>query len=490
MRIKNLFCTITVSFVLFTAIAAEPATTQDRLRDHVRILASDSLEGRGIGTEGMERAREYIIQAFADAGIMPLTDEYLQPFRLRQTIIWADAYNIVGWVEGSDPALKDEYIVIGAHYDHLGYASITLEGEIQQVYPGADDNASGVAAIIELGRHFAEHPEKLGRSLLIIAFDAEEVGLRGSRHFVHSSPVEMDNIKKMFSLDMVGMYEANNGVHLRGVASLRGGEEVAGKVAAEHGVRIRNTGSSIARRTDTAPFGDVGIPATHVFTGTKSPYHKPEDTYEKLDFEGMLLIHNYMIDVLSEMSKQPQLEAEPSLLAETSNSGSAIKAGLLLNAGAGYHRYPDEFFDAKSRAGFAAGVYLQLPLSNLLSLQGEALYEYNGSKIAGGNFYRHAVTLPLNLQLGTPRNTDIPVRAYFFGGAYYRHSFAGKSAGESLDFESVFRQDEWGYSFGLGVDIFRFTVGYTNRRALTGLVQDDIVKIMDTNNYFTLGYRF
>jgi hypothetical protein len=470
---------------------ADDPNLKNRLQTHVKILASDSLQGRGLGTDGAEMARNYIVEQFQDAGIQPFGEDYLQKFSFRQSLAWIPAVNIVGVVKGSDPLLKDEYILIGAHYDHLGY---DIQNDEKRVFPGADDNASGVAAIIELGRYFAQNPGLLGRSLLIVAFDAEESGLIGSNHFVENSPLPLDNIKLMFSFDMVGMYEANRGLHLRGMASLDQGDELASEVARRHEIILRQTGENIERRTDTQPFGSAGIPAVHVFTGQKSPYHKPEDQYHLLDFEGMVTIHLFMEDFLKVLSHENELRQSASLIASVLQESSAVgrkpAAGFLLNTGTGFHRYPDEFFQAKTLFNFSTGFYFQVPISQVFGLQLEALYDMNGSQIDGGNFRRHSLTFPMNIQFGTPGVQGQDIRLFLFSGPYYRHTFAGESAGETLDFENVFKRDEWGYNLGVGLNIFKVYMGYTSRRAVTNLLQNDEMKILDSNGYFSIGYRF
>lgn len=464
---------------------------KNRFREHVKILTSDSLQGRGLGTAGAEKARDYIVGQFKDAGIQPLGDDYLQNFSFRQSLAWIPAANIVGVVEGSDSLLKGEYILIGAHYDHLGY---DIRNDEKRIFPGADDNASGVAAIIELGRYFAQNPELLGRSLLIVAFDAEESGLIGSRHFVDNSPVPLENITLMFSFDMVGMYEANRGLHLRGMASLLDGDVLAEEVAQRHEVNLRQTGDNIQRRTDTYPFGSAGIPAVHVYTGQKSPYHKPEDQYHLLDYDGMVTIHVFMEDFLKVLSHESNLLQSPSLISsvlqESTFSGRRLAAGFLLNAGTGFHRYPDEFFQAKTLINISAGLYFQIPLSQVFGLQLETLYDLNGSQIDGGNFRRHSLTVPLNIQFGTPGVQGQDIRLFLFTGPYYRRSFAGESAGVKLDFDNEFNPDEWGYTIGFGLNIFRFYMGFTSRRAVTNLTHFDDTKKLDSNGYFSIGYRF
>ena len=470
---------------------ADDPNLKNRLRTHVKILASDSLQGRGLGTDGAEMARNYIVEQFQDVGIQPFGEDYLQKFSFRQNLAWIPAVNIVGVVKGSDPVLKDEYILIGAHYDHLGY---DIQNDEKRVFPGADDNASGVAAIIELGRYFSQNQNLPGRSLLIVAFDAEESGLLGSKHFVENSPVPVENIRLMFSFDMVGMYDANNGLHLKGMASLENGDVWAESHAEEYNIRLRQTGSDIARRTDTEPFGRAGIPAAHVFTGQKSPYHKPEDQYHLLDYEGMVIIHNFMKGFLSNLSAEPQLLQSSSFIAsvlqESSLVGRRPSVGFLLNTGSGFHRYPDEFFKAKPLLSVSTGLYFNLPLSNIFGLQLETLYDLNRSQISGGNFHRQSFTVPLNIQFGTPDVQGQDIHFFLFSGPYYRYSFSGESSGVKMDFDDVFRNDEWGYSLGVGLNIFGFFMGYTSRRAVTNLLLDDENKILDSNGYFSIGYRF
>lgn len=481
-------------FITPQMVYSENPDLKERLRDHVSVLASDSLQGRGLGTAGAERARNYIVSMFEESGLKAFDDlggDFFQPFRFRQNLAWIDAWNITGYIEGSDPLLKDEFIVLGAHYDHLGYENRDNE---QTIYPGADDNASGVAAIIELARYFSDNPQLLGRSIIIVAFDAEESGLIGSKHFVENSPVALSDIKLMFSFDMVGMYEANNGLDLRGMGSMINGVEIAEAGAARHPLNLRRTGNNIERRTDTAPFGDNGIPAVHVFTGTKSPYHKPEDQYHLLDYEGMEKINEYMADLVSSFSLQNEILPSSTLAksdapALSSAGRSGVPAGLIINAGSGFHRYDDEFFRANSSFVSSIGFYLQIPIGSYFTLQQELLYDFNGSQMEEGIFRRHSVTLPLNLQLGTPRSLSIPVRFYTFAGPWFRYNFAGTHAGNTLDFE-LYNEQEWGYSLGFALEISMFTMGYTQRRALTGLYKDSQLNVFDSNGYFTLGYRF
>ncbi len=480
-------------FLISIAIKAYLQTnkTADILKTHVSILTSDSLEGRGLGTAGHEKARDYIVSQFEEIGLKQFGDSYFQEFSFRLGIAWIPAKNIVGYIEGSDPSLKNEYIVIGAHYDHLGYS---LNKDSKIIFPGADDNASGVSAILEIARYFAENMGATGRSLIFVAFDAEESGLRGSRYFVENCPVEITNIRLMFSLDMVGMYRADNEVRLVGISSLVNGEEIAIRQARKTGIMLSNMSSRVELRTDTAPFGEAGIPAVHVFTGMNSHYHKPGDRYDLLDYGGMSLITGYMISLVSGLSFERALVPAPSLekFAKQfrNDSKPAMKFGFLYNTGTGYHQYKDAFFRANSVFAFSAGLFAEIPVSKIIRIQPEVLYDFNGSSIFEGKFRRHSLTIPLNIQIGTRQTQDIPIRFFVFGGGYYRYNLGGKSEEEKLDFEEEYYRNEWGYNAGVGLSVFQFTMSYTIRRALTEIAKDGTIPVFDRNQYLTIGYRF
>lgn len=488
---KKSLLLVAISSLLYQQAFSQDNQTEDILKKHVRILTADSLEGRGLGTEGAERARNYIINEFREAGIEPFESNYIREFQFRLGVAWLRGQNIIGYIEGSHPALKNEFILIGAHYDHLGY---NLSNDEKIIFHGADDNASGVASIIEIGRYFSNNPHLLGRSLIIVAFDAEESGLWGSKYFMINPPVKPESIKLMFSLDMVGMYAANKGLDLVGIASFIDGESLAKNLAAKQSVSLRKTSDKIERQTDTAPFGDKGIPAVHVFTGMNSPYHKPEDQWQLLDYEGINLINNYLVQLVEKTSVTSELTPAPSLLVHAGKSqirkNPPPGIGYILNTGAGYHHYKNEFFRANNAFNFSTGIFAELPLSHLFSVQQEILYDFNGSAISEGNFRRHSITLPLNLQFGTSRSGDIPVRFYVLGGAYYRYNFAGKTAGEKMDYVNEYERNEWGYNAGIAMDIFRFTTGFTMRKGLTSITKNGLPEIYDRNAFFTFGYRF
>ncbi|TVR89640.1 MAG: M20/M25/M40 family metallo-hydrolase [Saprospirales bacterium] len=492
----------TYKFLMFIGLflpvlgVAQTGELANDLKEHVRILASPEFEGRGLGTDGIEMARTYIEAQFEEAGLEQIGDSYFHDFKIRIGLAWVPGRNIVGKIPGSDPELRDEVIVIGAHYDHLGYA--VRDGQ-KVIYHGADDNASGTATLMELAHYFSANRENLGRTIVFVAFDAEESGLWGARWFLRDSLVAHDQIRTMFSLDMVGMYEEYGGLDLKGMGTLAGGVDMAKSLAETRGINLKNTGAQIERRTDTWPFGSIGVPAIHAFTGLVSPYHQPEDTYDLLDYEGMAEIKWFLADLVAEMSTAEDLEPSDRFLASTRREDGRVveirrpffEYGISLHNGSGFHRHRNEFFRARSSYNFAGGLFAQFNLSNRFTLQPEVLYDYNGSKWEEGSFRRHSVTVPLNVQFNFAQ-IENEFRAFLFAGGYYRYNFGGKVAGESIDYDAGFEDTEFGINFGIGVEIIRLHLGWTMRRGMTDLNQDggSLGSIRDVNSLFTVGVTF
>ncbi len=484
-------------FILLLSTIAIPITNAQKdvnnlltelLKKHVEILASDSLEGRGLGTEGKKLAKNYIASQFSAIGMRAFNDDYFQHFDLRIGLARVPGTNVVGYLPGSDPQLQNEYIVIGAHYDHLGYE---YYNDDRVIYPGADDNASGVSVLIELAGYFSRNPHLTGRSIIFVAFDAEESGLLGAERFIGNSiGLDIDDIKVMFSLDMVGMYEANNGLELLGIGTLEDGVTLARNVAAAHGVRLRKTSSEIPARTDTWPFGNIGIPAIQAFTGLKSPYHKPGDTYDLLDYDGMAIITGYLQALVYEMSVMPELVSTQRFARLQRPYALKFNAGVLANTGLTNHKYPDEFYNANSVFAFSTGFFMQMQVGRKFSIQPEFLYDYNGSKSPEGTYRMHSVTIPVNLHLYMADDGTGMVRAYPIAGGYFRFNLAGKDGKTDLDFDNSLPSQEWGINFGFGLDIMKVHIAYTWRRGLTDISSLPEARIFNTGNYFTFGYRF
>ena len=193
----------------------------------------------------------------------------------------------MGILPGSDPARSAETVVIGAHYDHVGLGgrNSAVPERTGEIHNGADDNASGTAAIIEMARAAVQSPERFPRTLVFVAFAGEERGLLGSAHYVRNAPLPIGNTVAMLNLDMVG--RARGSVDISGMElapslepDLKAAMQAAGRI------QVRRQGPGAARSDDSS-FIDRRIPAVNFFTGFHNDYHRPGDDWDKIDSEGL-----------------------------------------------------------------------------------------------------------------------------------------------------------------------------------------------------------
>jgi len=470
-----------------------------RLERVVTDLASDALLGRGFGSEGGRLAAAYIKDQFEDAGIDPLLESYFHSFEHRKGILNITGYNIAGIIPGSDPELKHEYIILGAHYDHLGWE--LAEGDTV-VYNGADDNASGVAAILEVGRILAGRPDLLGRSVILVAFDGEESGLIGSKAFVselvtgEKAVIDSSSVVAMFSLDMVGMYEAHAGVDLLGIEMLTDYKQLIADATTYMPIDITKMDGALPRATDTAPFGKIGVPSVHVFTGLESPYHKPEDDSDLLDYEGMAVIVNFMASLTRELSTIPEVRVSEEVEGMADQGKMKhFNPGVTLNIGNAHHDYKNDFFKAKSLFAYGAGAFVEVRLTQWLALQPEVLYEWSGSRIEGGRLRTHSVTAPVSLLFTTPDKQGNGVRAYYQVGGYYSHAFGGNihyddGTSVAVDYLNAYSEMDYGVVFGIGMEIKNFRMGYVWQRSLVDFTTDPTHDVRHAGSFFKLGWAF
>jgi hypothetical protein len=206
------------------------------------------------------------------------------------------AANVIGILPGADPALADEAVVLGAHYDHLGISGGT-------VYPGADDNASGCAVVVGLARAFAAAGPR-DRTLVFVLFAAEEIGLVGSSHYVRAPAIPLARTVAMVNFDMVGRLR-NGSLTIGGVESGRGLREVARDAASAVGVKASVRDSPYGP-SDHSRFYGAGAPVLFFHTGEHADYHRPGDTADKIDEVGMARIAAAATQVVERLAAGPR----------------------------------------------------------------------------------------------------------------------------------------------------------------------------------------
>ncbi|WP_235963178.1 M20/M25/M40 family metallo-hydrolase [Tautonia rosea] len=241
------------------------------------------------------------------------------------------AKNVIGVLEGAGP-LADETVVIGAHYDHLGKGGAgSLAPFSSDIHNGADDNASGTSMMLEMARRLAARPDPLPRRVVFMAFSAEERGLLGSRFYVEDQPlIPLDQTVFMFNFDMVGRLNENRQLTVFGVDSTPGLRELVTAIGSSHGLDLRPN-AQVAGNSDHAPFYERGIPVAFLFTGTHRDYHRPSDTAEKVNYEGMAQIADYAELLLLDVTRRPERpvfsvseEAEPEPRRMAAGNGASL----------------------------------------------------------------------------------------------------------------------------------------------------------------------
>jgi len=329
------------------------------------------------------------------------------------------------------------------------------------------------------------------RSIIFIAFDAEESGLLGSNKFIHEdTSFDVSACRAMFSMDMVGMYAANKGLDMKGIGSLGDGESMAKSLATGQGIQIKNTSGDIEYGTDTWPFAEEGIPAIHIYTGQNSPYHKPGDTYEKLDYEGMAKVVIFMEALISDISARQELVPSRHFTKMQKPFAVRFNAGVTAGLGSSRHIYRGEYYNARSVFAFNAGLFAQMNMGKIITLQPEVLYENDGSKSDVGSFHRQSVCVPLNLHFNIVNEYGGMYKFYPFAGGYYKYSFDGKNGGHALDFENEYNNQEWGINLGIGLDMMKIQAKLTWRQSLSELSRDNTIDIYPSAWFFSIGYKF
>ncbi len=277
--------------------SALASITAEELRESVFFLADPAFEGRKAGTLAAQRAARWLAERFRTLGLTPAGEsgDYFQAFG-------DGMLNVLGIIHGTDPILAEQIIVVGAHFDHIGYRR-SHDGE-NVVVPGADDNATGVAAVLELAEALMLVP--VARSVLFALWDGEEKGLLGSRHWVKNSTVPLNRVKVAINLDMVGRLREDR-LHVVGARSGVGWRRLFALQNAE-GLRLIFSWN-LRPDSDHVSFYEAGIPSAMLHTGLHEDYHRPTDTPDRIDYAGMERVVRYALRVIYDLGSRQTLPA-------------------------------------------------------------------------------------------------------------------------------------------------------------------------------------
>lgn len=285
--------------------------------EHDKYLSSDKLEGRFPGTKGNNDAATYIKKYFTKYGLKPFRNNYYQPFSIfvkeginKMKSDSVSTQNVLGYIEGSDVNLKNEFIVIGAHYDHWGWGgkgSGSKKKDTLAIHNGADDNASGVAALLCILQEVAKSKVKPKRSIIFITFSGEEEGLSGSKYFVTHLPIKKEAVKVMLNMDMVGRLNAEKQIYMGGAGTFPDGVALMKKLGENSGLNPVIHAGEVGG-SDHVSFYKASISCIGFHTGGHPQYHTPEDDIELINSEGGALVSKYIYTALVAIANYEQLQ--------------------------------------------------------------------------------------------------------------------------------------------------------------------------------------
>ena len=307
---------ILIVFVSVILISCQEVTLEKiTMKEDVFALADDLFEGRETGTLGERLAAEYIANRFKNIQLEPKgTDGYYQSFAFKPSsnpheqpiFVFSDTdstvtgRNVVGYIDNK----AETTVIIGAHYDHLGLGgdgSLYREGD-DAIHNGADDNASGVAVLLDLAQRLSGN--NTNNNYVFIAFTGEEMGLLGSNYFVKNPTIDTKKVSYMVNMDMVGRLNSEKTIAVHGVGTSPVFKQTL--FASKDSLNLAEHESGIGP-SDHTSFYLADIPVLHFFTGQHEDYHKPSDDSEKLNYEGMEAISDFIFSVITDLDDNGKL---------------------------------------------------------------------------------------------------------------------------------------------------------------------------------------
>lgn len=278
------------------ALLAAETITKEELKEFVDVLADDTFEGRETGSRGGHAAASFLAKQFTELKLAPAGDRgsFYQSFQ-------GSSRNILGMMEGSDEKLKHEVIILGAHYDHVGYGRPgNSYGPTGYIHNGADDNASGVSGLLEVVEGLNQLPERPRRSILFALWDAEEAGLIGSRYWLSTPTLDLTRVKLKINADMIGRLR-NNSLEIYGTRTAAGLRRLVSEQNVHTGLNIDFTWK-MKEDSDHWPFFARSIPTLMFHTGLHDNYHRPSDDTHLINHDGIREVSRLMTLTLLEIA--------------------------------------------------------------------------------------------------------------------------------------------------------------------------------------------
>ena len=363
--------------------AAMNTITASDLQTHVDYLSDDAFEGREAGSRGGRAAGGYLVQQLEKRKLrgMGASGSYYQLF--------GKGYgNILAKLEGSDPVLKSEVVIVGGHYDHVGYGNRTNSfGPFGYVHNGADDNASGVAGLLEVIDAFLKSGIEPRRSILFAFWDGEEKGLIGSKHWVANPTVPLDRVGAVFNLDMIGRLKGNK-LEVYGTRTARGLRRLVSENNGESPLEL-DFSWEMKSNSDHHTFFTKSIPVLMFHTGLHDDYHRPSDDAHLVNSEGMQSAARLLFRVVLSLTEEDQLASfRPECRSESPTGRRTIESALSpLPPRLGVRWKPQTGSQGVTLSEVRPGT----PAERAGWREGDRIIQFNGKKISDSAAFHRAV---------------------------------------------------------------------------------------------------
>ncbi len=326
---RIVFASVGVIVLLAGRLDAQRVVEPPRLLDDIKFLTDERLQGRATGSPGADSAATYLARRFSEVGLQPAAGGWFQTFTVsrnapavRPTMTGpVVGKNVIGILPGRDPILRNQTVLLGAHYDHLGLGGFgSLDPDSNgQVHNGADDNASGVAGLIQVAARLAASPP--ARTVVFIAFSGEELGLLGSAHYVKEPIYPLSSTLAMVNLDMVGRLR-NGHLIVYGVRSAKEFPALLDSLNWYAGFDLKAQGDGYGP-SDQSSFYAVKKPVLHIFTDLHEDYHRTTDDWQKVNVDGLKRVADFTLGLVTALANRRAplnfLELPSPLPAQTSN---------------------------------------------------------------------------------------------------------------------------------------------------------------------------
>jgi Peptidase family M28/PDZ domain len=326
---RIVFASIGAIVLLAAQLDAQRVVEPPRLLDDIKFLTDERLQGRATGSPGADSAATYLARRFSEVGLQPAAGGWFQTFAVgrdapatRPTMTGpVVGKNVIGILPGRHPVLRNQTVVLGAHYDHLGLGGFgSLDPDSNgRVHNGADDNASGVAGLIQVAARLAASPP--ARTVVFIAFSGEELGLLGSAHYVKEPIYPLAGTLAMVNLDMVGRLR-NGHLIVYGVRSAKEFPALLDSLNWYAGFDLKPQGDGYGP-SDQSSFYAVKKPVLHIFTDLHEDYHRTTDDWQKINVDGLKRVADFTLGLVTALANRRTplsfLELPSPLPAQTSN---------------------------------------------------------------------------------------------------------------------------------------------------------------------------